>query len=211
MKFLKPTLVTITAPTCSGKTYLIEKLASLGFNRIVGFTTREPRQGEVEGKDYYFITMEKALQLGEEGKLAETASFRGNSYGVTHEEMEGKMSGEMTPVVILEPSGLQTYEKYCAQHGYGIFKVYVSVAEATKIQRLNQRTTEDLLQADNEDNIMKIVKTHSDRLLSITGDERLWPAKNSWDAIVPGDNINSAIESISQGIKWRNSQSTYSL
>jgi len=206
MKFNKPTLITITAPTCSGKTYLIEKLASLGFSRIVGFTTRAPRTGEVEGKDYYFISMEKAIELGEAGLLAETASFRGNSYGVTHQEMLGKMHGAMSPVVILEPSGLKSYEKYCADRGYGIFKIYVSVTEATKIQRLNQRTTEDLLEADNEESIFKIVKTHSDRLLSITGDERLWPTKNTWDAIVPGDNINAALEQIELGIKWRNSR-----
>ena len=56
MKFNKPTLITLTAPTASGKSYLLERLTRMGLPRVVGTTTRAPRQGEVEGVDYYFIT-----------------------------------------------------------------------------------------------------------------------------------------------------------
>ena len=205
MKFNKPTLITITAPTCSGKTFLIERLQSLGFNRIVGFTTRKQRASEVDGVDYYFITVEDAHRLDKEGKLAETASFRGNMYGVTHAEMAGKMDGEMAPVIILEPQGLKSYEKICVEQGWDIFKIYVTVPEATKLDRLNRRTAADLLDADNEDEILSIVKTHTSRVTSITGEERTWQTQNTWDAIIPGDDINKALSFIEQGIKCRNS------
>jgi len=212
MVFTKPTLVTITAPTCSGKTYLIERLAGMGFNRIVGFTTRDPRPGEQEGVDYYFISMKEAERLEREGLLAETAKFRGNCYGVTHEEMENKVArSNLPPVVILEPSGLKSYEKYCKEKGWDIFKIFVTTTEKTRIDRLNKRTAEDLragLQTFNRFNpeyIEKIISTHSDRLLSITGDERLWMSIDIWDAIVPGDDIQKALSLIEQGIKWRNS------
>ena len=213
MVFTKPTLVTITAPTCSGKTYLIERLAGMGFNRIVGFTTRDPRPGEQEGVDYYFITMKEAERLEREGLLAETAKFRGNRYGVTHEEMENKVArSNLPPVVILEPSGLKSYEKYCKDNGWDIFKIFVTTTEKTRIDRLNKRTADDLramlptyAAKYNPEALERIIKTHSDRLLSITGDERLWMSTDIWDVIVPGDDINKALSFINQGIKWRNS------
>lgn len=210
MKFNKPTLMTITAPTCSGKTYLIEHLENLGFNRIVGFTTRAPRAGEIDGVHYYFITHDEADRLERDGLLAETATFRGNRYGVTHAEMAGKMDGEFPPVIILEPQGLESYEVYCREQGWNIFKIFVSVTEQVRIDRLNQRTSQDLMQAmfDSStvasDSTAKIIKSHSDRLMSITGEERLWQSKNSWNAIVPGDDLNKAISFIEQGIKWQN-------
>ena len=213
MQFTKPTLVTITAPTCSGKTYLIEHLAKLGFNRIVGFTTRAPRPGEVAGYDYYFVSRAEAEEWEREGLLAETAEFRGNRYGVTHAEMEGKLHGKFPPVVILEPSGLKSYEKYCIDHGYDIFKIYVTTQESLKIKRLNDRTVEDLENVaknvkynpdGRSEAIAKIIKTHTDRLLSITGEERTWQAMQVWDAVVPGDDVTKAINYIEQGIKWRN-------
>jgi guanylate kinase len=207
MNFDKPTLITITAPTCSGKTFLIETLQERGYSRIVGFTTRPPRDGEVNGKDYYFISRMEAQELEDKGLLAETAEFRGNRYGVTHEEMAKKMTGgDFPPVLILEPQGLQSYIKYCADHDFGIFKVYVSVTEQKKLDRLNTRTVQDLLDVDDEDSILRIVKSHTDRTLSITGDERTWLGKDVWDAIVPGDDLKKAIDMIEQGIEWRNKE-----
>lgn len=215
MIFNKPTLITITAPTCSGKTYLIEHLEKMGLNRIVGFTTRAPRAGEIDGVSYHFISKAEATKLEKDGKLAETAEFRGNTYGVTHAEMEGKIDGEFPPVIILEPQGLKSYEKYCVEKGWDIFKVFVTVPEKTKIARLVERTAEDTKQAfenhlhnDGEltKQLAKIISSHSDRLMSITGEERLWQTLNTWDAIVPGDDIEKAIQMISNGIVWRNSK-----
>lgn len=215
MIFEKPTLITITAPTCSGKTYLIERLEALGLNRIVGFTTRAPRAGEVHGRDYYFISHEEADRLESEGLLAETAEFRGNRYGVTHDEMENKVNrSNMPPVVILEPQGLESYIKYCRDKDWGIFKVFVTVQEKVRIDRLNARTAHDIdlsiMKAFDaskvHEEVRKIIETHSNRLMSITGDERTWMAKQVWEAVVPGDDVNKAISMIQEGIKWQNSR-----
>lgn len=219
MNFTRPTLITITAPTCSGKTYLLEHLEKLGFNRIVGFTTRDPRPAEKHGVDYYFITREEAIQWDKDGLLAESAEFRGHYYGVTNDEMENKINRtNAAPVVILEPTGVESYETYCALNGFDMFKVFVTTSEKTKIQRLNLRTAEDMRAATMQSTFeyldkigqksvfVKIIATHTDRLLSITSDERSWLTKNTWDAIVPGDDINKALEMIELGIKWRNTR-----
>lgn len=205
MKFNKPTLVTLTAPTCSGKSYLLDRLVKLGFSQIVGTTTRDPRSGEREGVDYYFITMEQSIAMEAAGEFAEIAEFRGNRYGVTHDEMAKKLNSNLPPIVILEPGGLADYEKYCNKHDWDIFKVFVTVTEKLKLERLNARTVSDICESSTAAR-KKIIETHTSRLLSITGDERLWQARNTWDAIVPGDDVEKALEMIAKGIEWRNSQ-----
>lgn len=228
MKFNKPTLITITAPTCSGKNYLLEHLLDQGFTKIVGTTTREPREGEINGLDYHFISRERSIEIEATGEFAEVVEFRGNRYGVTKFEMEEKLAGDKSPVIILEIEGLAQYEKLCQENGWDIFKVFITVPEALKLKRLNKRTADDIAGAIRAFNnkhldhfgvtvyhdrftsvdpaiIDKIIETHTSRVLSITGDERLWATRNTWDAIVPGDDINKALSFIEQGIKCRNS------
>lgn len=207
MKFDKPTLITLTGPTCSGKTYLLEKLIELGFSRIISTTTRAPREDEVEGVDYYFITMEQSLKLEAAGVFAELIDFCGTRYGVTEAEMSEKMSNELAPIVLLEPQGLKIYEKYCIDNDWDIFKIYISTPEKVRLNRLIERTVTDICGCrDAPTTIEKIIKTHTDRLLSITCDERLWQTLNSWNAIVSGEDVDLALFYIEQGIKWRNFQ-----
>ena len=216
LKFDRPTLVTLTAPTCSGKNYLRDAIErTYGWNRIVSTTTRKMRAGEVEGEDYYFISRDQSLLLEEEGKLAELITFRNTRYGVTKVEMNGKMSAAVPPMVILEPQGLEIYKKMCVENGWDIFTIYVSVVESMLIQRLKDRTLSDICDVIRDekafglddvviDRLDSLINTHTDRLLSINGDERLWSNQSSWDAILPGDDVNKALADLEAAVKWRN-------
>lgn len=203
LKFDKPTLITITAPTCSGKSYLLKALVNRGHGRIVSTTTRTPRKYEEQGIDYDFITMERSLGIERLGEFAELIEFRGTRYGVTKSEMTEKMASDFSPVIILEPTGLAIYEQYCKAHNWDIFKVYVHTPEEERITRLNKRTYDELWLAQSA-KVKEIIDTHTNRLLSMVGDERRWLRLSTWDAIVSGENVEQAIESIEQGIKWRN-------
>lgn len=55
---MKRTLVTLTGPSCTGKSTVARKLVELGFVELISTTTRTPRQGEVEGVHYYFRSKE---------------------------------------------------------------------------------------------------------------------------------------------------------
>ena len=215
LKFDRPTLVTITAPTCSGKSYLMNKLETeLGFKRIVSTTTRLRRDGEVQGVDYDFISFKASQELETNGAFAELITFRGVRYGVTKAEMAAKLAGPNPPMVILEPQGLSEYKKLCAQNGWDIFTVYVNTIEAKRIQRLVDRTISGLCEAirkadcEYDDVIIEktadLVEAHTDRLLSIFGEERSWMNVSNWDAIVPGDDIAKALDYIRRGVEWRN-------
>ena len=209
LKFNKPTLITITAPTCSGKNFLMEALQTeLNFNRIVSTTTREKRDGEIEGVDYYFISELESVLKERDAQFAELVTFRGTRYGVTHTEMNGKMSGPNPPMVILEPNGVEIYEKMCIANGWDIFKIYIHTVESVRLERLLNRTIKDFMAAATVDAGNKVLKTHIDRTLSIVGDERRWSQSNSWNAIIPGDNIKVALAIVEYGIAWRNKRNT---
>ena len=73
----------ICAPSGAGKTTLIKRLMNEmpGFSFSVSCTTREPRAGEVEGRDYYFLRKDVFLARKQEGYFAEWAEVHGNFYG----------------------------------------------------------------------------------------------------------------------------------
>lgn len=48
---------------------------------VITDTTRQPREGEQNGKDYHFVTKESMIKEVEEGKFIESATFSGNMYG----------------------------------------------------------------------------------------------------------------------------------
>lgn len=218
MKFDRPTLVTITAPTCSGKNYLLNKvLEKFSWSKVVSTTTRAPRAGEVNGVDYHFITEEQSLDMEKNGQFAELVTFRGVRYGVTAEELFGKIESGIAPVVILEPQGVEIYKKLCAQNGYEIFMVYISLTESERIARLDRRTADDIQELEDNDHgwntahtaetqrmIDAVRVTHADRLQSIQTEERGWITQQIWDAIVPGDDADKALEMIAQGVQYRN-------
>lgn len=221
LNFNNPTLVTITAPTCSGKTTLLNALVERGCGRIVSTTTRLQRPGEVPGVDYFFITEEHSRDLEESGEFFELITFNGTRYGVSHQEMSRHISSGVAPVIILEPKGLAIYEQKCLEYGLDIYKIYVHLTEKERVQRLHQRTADELIglvdglvrdeysRAIHEGVVAKIpriLRAHTDRVQSIVQDERAWISTNQWDASVPGNNIEMALKMLEYGVGSRNRQ-----
>ncbi|KAI0629218.1 guanylate kinase [Trametes polyzona] len=82
--FLRP--LVISGPSGVGKSTLLKRLFAdypdkFGFS--VSHTTRAPRAGETDGKDYYFVSQDKFKQLIAEGAFIEHAQFSGNFYGTS--------------------------------------------------------------------------------------------------------------------------------
>lgn len=205
VKFERPTLVTLTAPTCAGKSHILDALTNGGddapFSRIVSTTTRQRRANEAEGVDYFFISTAESRRLEETGQFAELIEFRGIRYGVTEAELEKKINGSKPPIVICEPVGMTIYQQLCFERGWDIYRVFVYTPESTRIERLKARALADLAGGISPESV---IKNLTDRLLSATGDERRWQAQHEWDLLIPGDDLEHALKSIQQGIKWRN-------
>jgi guanylate kinase len=79
-----PRPLILCGPSGSGKSTLIKKLMA-EFKDVFGFsvshTTRKPRPGETDGKEYHFVTREAMEQAIQNGEFVESATFSGNMYG----------------------------------------------------------------------------------------------------------------------------------
>lgn len=76
-----PKIYIIFGPSGSGKNFIANFLP---LKKLVSVTTRTPREGEWNGKDYYFVTKEEFFKLD----LIEYAEYYGNFYGLTKQEVE---------------------------------------------------------------------------------------------------------------------------
>lgn len=86
MSSLRP--VVLSGPSGAGKSTLLKMIMDnfpQSFAFSISHTTRKPRPGEVQGKDYHFVTEEQMLKDIEDGKFLEYAQFAGNYYGTPRE------------------------------------------------------------------------------------------------------------------------------
>jgi len=186
---VNPILITLTGPTCSGKTTILNSLVNdLGVRQLVSTTTRGPRLGEVEGRDYYFISEAQSQALEAKGQFAELVTFNGVRYGVTHAEMKrGLSQGLMT--IILEPNGVHQYEELGNQLGFRLFRVFVDSPLEVRVERLKGRLLKDLqapvAQADIEQ-VSRAVNTYAKRLVIALTEELTWSTAHRWDLSLQG-------------------------
>ena len=82
--------IILSSPSGGGKTTIAQKL--LAARQDVGYsvscTTRPPREGEVEGRDYHFLSAEDFKRGQKAGEFAESAEVHGHLYGTLRAEVE---------------------------------------------------------------------------------------------------------------------------
>ena len=90
-------LFIISAPSGAGKTSLVQALLNINpqIDMSVSYTTRDPRPGEHDGKDYHFVSRETFLAMAKRGEFLESAEVYGNLYGtsqtwISHENTRGR-------------------------------------------------------------------------------------------------------------------------
>src|SRR5215212_894882 len=99
----------ITGPSGVGKGTLIRELLKEvpDLELSVSATTRAPRQGEIDGRDYHFLTPEQFEQRKGEGDFLEFATYSGNRYGTLRSEVERRLSAGHSVVLEIEVQGAQ--------------------------------------------------------------------------------------------------------
>ncbi len=88
-----PTLFIVCAPSGAGKTSLVNALLARdpAIKLSVSYTTREPRPGEADGRDYHFVTRAKFQEMLEQGAFLESAQVHGNYYGTSQAWITDRM------------------------------------------------------------------------------------------------------------------------
>ena len=87
-------LFIVSAPSGTGKTSLVNALlrSNRQIDLSVSYTTRSPRPGETDGKDYHFINRETFLNMAKHGDFLESAEVYGNLYGTSQSWIETETS-----------------------------------------------------------------------------------------------------------------------
>jgi guanylate kinase len=99
----------ITGPSGVGKGTLIKELlqAVPDLELSVSATTRSPREGEVNGRDYHFLTPAEFERRTEENDFLEWATYSGNRYGTLRSEVERRLDAGHSVVLEIEVQGAQ--------------------------------------------------------------------------------------------------------
>ncbi len=138
MKERRGNLFVVVAPSGAGKTTLVGALLEKNPNlRLsISYTTRAPRQGEVDGREYHFVSREKFEQMIGAGDFLEHANVYGNYYGTSKRWIENELSGDHDVLLEIDFQGARQL-RALFPHMVGIFILPPSLAELRK--RLESR------------------------------------------------------------------------
>mgnify|MGYP001262197101 FL=1 len=177
-------LFIVSGPSGGGKTSLVKealtRIRNLAFS--VSVTTRKPRDGEVNGKDYIFVGEETFKEMLGQGKFAEYANVHGNLYGTPLAELENARKSGVDMILDIDIQGArQIKEKY----GAGVFCFVLPSSFEILKERLTCRGSE---------------KT-GDLEKRLTEAKREMEEINNYDYIIINDSFDEAFDCLSAVIK----------
>ena len=173
-------LIVLSGPSGVGKGTVRKELFSqpdTNYEYSISMTTRQPREGEIDGVDYFFKTREQFEELIEEGGLLEHAEFVGNYYGTPVAYVNETLDAGRDVFLEIEVQGAaQIREK--APDALFIFLAPPSISELR--ERLVGRGTE------SEDVIAKRIATANEEVEMM----------NLYDYVVENDEVQNACDRI---------------
>lgn len=177
-------LIVFSGPSGSGKDTLLKALCgkSRKISLSISATTRAPREGEVDGTDYYFITQQNFEQKIAENDMLEYAEYCGNYYGTPRTPIENWMRQGKDVILEIEVQGGAQVRKKCPD-AVSIFILPPSIEELEN--RLRRRGTE------SEEAIQKRLAAARQEIGSA----------EQYDYVVVNDKLETAVRDIRRIIK----------
>ncbi len=180
----KGMLIILSGPSGVGKgtvrARLFERIDNIEYS--VSMTTREPRNGEVDGKDYYFVSREEFLRNVDANNMLEWAEFVGNCYGTPLDKVNEVLNQGRNVLLEIEIQGaLQVKEK--VEDALFIFLMPTSLKELENRLRGRGSEPEDIVQ---------------ERLEKA---KRELPLRDNYNYVVINDSVDKACNQIIDIIK----------
>lgn len=145
-------MILLVGKTCSGKDTIKKELLKMGMKSVVAYTTRPPREKEVNGISYHFISKEEFLKKEKRGFFAETTFYNAATgetwyYGSATEDLADDK------VIIVNPYGLKQYKH---NKSLNPISFYITANEEVILDRLKKRgdiaaEARRRLKSDNDD------------------------------------------------------------
>jgi len=175
----KGNLYIISAPSGAGKTSLVKKLI-LKLNNIivsVSHTTRQMRQGEIDGKDYFFIDFEQFKTMRSCSAFLECAQVFDNFYGTAQQTVEDNLAQGYDVILEIDWQGAQQVRKLIPD----CISIFIL---PPSIEALRER-----LEARGKDDAEIIARRMRDAVTEMSH----YP---EFDYLIVNDNFNVALEAI---------------
>ncbi|MEP6857615.1 MAG: guanylate kinase [Gemmatimonadales bacterium] len=176
--------IILSAPSGGGKTTIAHQL--LAVREDVGYsvscTTRPPRDGELDGRDYHFLSLKDFKRGQAAGEFAESAEVHGHLYGTLRAEVERVLSSGKHVIMDIDVQGSRQFA--AAFPGSVLIFILPPSAEAL-IARLEARGTED------PKSLIRRFRSAKDELKAI----------DLYQYVVVNDEVDSAVAAISSIIE----------
>uniref|UniRef100_M3XPK3 Guanylate kinase n=1 Tax=Mustela putorius furo TaxID=9669 RepID=M3XPK3_MUSPF len=182
-----PRPVVLSGPSGAGKSTLLKRLLQehgsvFGFS--VSHTTRDPRPGEENGKDYYFVTREVMQRDIAAGDFIEHAEFSGNLYGTSKAAVRAVQAMNRICVLDVDLQGVRNIKKTDLRPIY----IFVQPPSLDVLeQRLRQRNTE------TEESLAK-------RLAAARVDMESSKEQGLFDLVIINDNLDTAYRTLEEAL-----------
>lgn len=138
--------VVLVGRAASGKDHMRKTLEDKGFKYAVSYTTRPPRTGETDGKDYFFLSTEEFERMIQNDEFYEHVSFNSWHYGTTKEQFYND------DVFIMTPHGISHVKPEDRKDTFIMFlDMKLGVRQRRLAQRSDADTVERRLEADDRD------------------------------------------------------------
>jgi guanylate kinase len=180
----------ITGPSGVGKGTLIARLRERipELELSVSATTRAPREGERDGRDYHFLDPDEFDRLAREGEFLEHATFSGNRYGTLRREVEERLRAGRPVVLEIEVQGARQVRAAMGADGAEGEAVLIFIAPpdpAALRERLAGRGT------DSEEAIERRLETAKQEL----------EAQVEFPHVVLNDDIDAATDALERIVR----------
>jgi guanylate kinase len=139
--------IIIVGRAASGKDHIRKKFEAQGFKYAVSYTTRPPREGEVDGVDYIFISPAEAQEMIKNDDFYECVEFNGWLYGTSIRQFDED------DVFIMTPTGLAHVDEDSRKKSFVIF---IDIDEEIRRERMASRnmpgdSVDRRIEADRKD------------------------------------------------------------
>ncbi|KAM4551588.1 guanylate kinase isoform 2-T2 [Odontesthes bonariensis] len=182
-----PRPVVFSGPSGAGKSTLLKKLME-EYNSVFGFsvshTTRNPRPGEENGRDYHYVTREEMQASIDSGNFIENAEFSGNLYGTSKAAVQAVQAKNLICILDIDMQGVKNIKRT------DLNPIYVSIQPPSMDvleKRLRARKTE------SEESLQK-------RLQAAKVDMEFSKEAGVFDVIIVNNNLQDAYGKLKQAL-----------